>query len=139
LIGKMVANFTPTSDVEWLSASPSLVELQVNRGIASFRYDRDPSDPILQIRTPSALVRVVGTVFTVQVDEDKDTVVSVLRGQVDVLDPATNRTMAEVESGYRYDVAKATFDDVGKLEIQAALPLSIEVDGASEDPLAMPS
>lgn len=139
LIGKMVANFTPSSDIEWLSASPSLVELQVNRGIASFRYDRDPSDPILQIRTPSALVRVVGTVFTVQVNDEEDTLVSVLRGQVDVLDPATNRLMAEVESGYRYDVAKATFDDVGKLEILAALPLSIEVDGGSEDPLALPS
>lgn len=139
LIGKMVANFTPSSDIEWLSASPSLVELQVNRGIASFRYDRDPSDPILQIRTPSALVRVVGTVFTVQVNDEQDTLVSVLRGQVDVLDPTTNRLMAEVESGYRYDVAKATFDDVSKLEILSALPLSIEVDGGSEDPLALPS
>jgi len=138
LIGKIVANFSPNSDIVWTEATPSSVELEVHRGFASFRYDRDPSDPILQVRTPSALVRVVGTVFTVQVNDENDTLVSVLRGQVDVLDLETNRVMAEVESGYRYDVAKSTFDDVGKLEIQAALPLSIEVDG-SEDPLSLPS
>ncbi len=132
LVGKIVANFTPGTDVEWTVASPALMELELHRGIAAFRYDRKPSDPILQVRTPSALVRVVGTVFTVQVDSDDQTTVSVLRGQVEVLDPSTNRLMAEVESGYRLDVASGTFDDVGKIEVQAALPLSNEVD-QSED------
>jgi len=138
VIGRIVANFAPGSDVVWESASPSLVELRVERGMTAFRYDRESTDPVLQVRTPTALVRVVGTVFTVEVDEDHDTLVSVLRGQVDVIDLETNRTMAEVESGYRYDVAKATFDDVGKLEVQAALPLSVEVDG-SADPLVVPA
>jgi TolA-binding protein len=124
LVGKMVANFSPGAEVTWATGSPSLIELEVDEGIAAIRYDRDQKDPILQIRTPNALVRVVGTVFTVQVDDESGTVVSVLRGQVDVLDPSSHRTVAEVESGYRYDVTKGTFDDVGKIEVQAALPVA---------------
>jgi hypothetical protein len=135
LIGKIVANFTPSSEIEWTTASPTLLEIEVERGVAAVRYDRRPSDPVLQIRTPSAVVRVIGTVFTVQVDASRNTVVSVLRGQVEVLHPETNRLLAEVESGYRFDVKKSTFDDVGKLEVEAALPLSNE-DGEDSGTLA---
>lgn len=124
LVGKIVANFTPGSEVSWTVASPTLLELQVDRGMAAVRYDRRPSDPALQIRTPTAVVRVVGTVFTVEVDDRANTIVSVLRGQVEVLHPQTMRPLAEVESGSRYNVAKATFDDPGKTEVAAALPLS---------------
>ena len=69
MVGKIVASFAPGSDVEWTQATPSLLELQVHRGIAAVRYDRRPSDPILYVRTPTAVVRVIGTVFTVEVDE----------------------------------------------------------------------
>ncbi len=124
MVGKIVANFTPNSVVEWSAASPTLLEVELERGILAVRYDRRPSDPILQVRTPTAVVRVVGTVFTVQVEESNNTIVSVLRGQVEVLHPATNRALAEVESGYRFDVAKSTWDDVGRAEVAAALPLS---------------
>ena len=127
-VGKMVANFSPGSRVTWETGKPSLIQVEVERGMAAFRYDRDPTDPILQVRTPTAIIRVVGTVFTVQVDDTDSTIVSVLRGQVDVLDPETNRTVAEVESGLRFDVARGTFDDVGKFEVQASLPLSVEVE-----------
>ncbi|HWB74272.1 MAG TPA: FecR domain-containing protein [Nannocystaceae bacterium] len=140
LVGKIVANFTPRSEIEWSAASPSLLELEVVRGVAAVRYDRRPSDPVLQIRTPSAVVRVIGTVFTVQVDERDNTVVSVLRGQVEVLDPRSNRLLAEVESGYRFDVAKGTFDDPGKFEVEAALPLSNDPgdeDGDGSERLAL--
>jgi len=133
LVGKIVANFTPSSEVEWTAASPSLLELRIERGIAAVRYDRRPSDPVLQIRTPTAVVRVIGTVFTVQVDDSANTIVSVLRGQVEVLHPQTNRLLAEVESGFRYDVAKSTFDDPGKTEVEAALPLSN--DHGKENPV----
>jgi hypothetical protein len=133
LVGKIVANFTPSSEVEWTAASPSLLELRIDRGIAAVRYDRRSSDPVLQIRTPTAVVRVIGTVFTVQVDENSNTIVSVLRGQVEVLHPQTNRLLAEVESGFRYDVARSTFDDPGKTEVEAALPLSN--DHGKEDPV----
>jgi hypothetical protein len=132
LVGKIVANFTPGAEAEWTVASPVLIELRLDRGVAAFRYDRKPSDPILQVRTPNAVVRVIGTVFTVQVDADNDTLVSVLRGQVEVLDPQSNRLVAEVESGYRLDVARGMFDDVGKVEVQAALPLSNDVADASD-------
>jgi hypothetical protein len=127
LVGKIVANFTPGTQIEWTVASPSLIEVKVDRGIAAFRYDRKPSDPILQVRTPSKLVRVVGTVFTVQVDDD-DTWVSVLRGQVEVLQPGTNALEAEVESGHRYDSRRGMWDDVGRVEVAAAMPLSNDPD-----------
>lgn len=133
MVGKIVASFAPGSDVEWTQATPSLLELQVHRGIAAVRYDRRPSDPILYVRTPTAVVRVIGTVFTVEVDEQSDTVVSVLRGQVDVLHPETNSLRAEVESGDRYEVATSSHGNVGLTEVAAALPLSNEVDGESAD------
>lgn len=133
MVGKIVANFTPGSDVEWTQATPSLLELQVHRGIAAVRYDRRPSDPILYVRTPTAVVRVIGTVFTVEVDETNDTIVSVLRGQVDVLHPETNSLRAEVESGDRYEVATSSHGNVGLDEVAAAMPLSNEVDVESAD------
>jgi hypothetical protein len=133
MVGKIVANFTPGSSVEWTQATPSLIELQLHRGTAAVRYDRRPSDPILYVRTPTAVVRVIGTVFIVEVDEQDDTVVSVLRGQVDVLHPETNSLRAEVESGDRYEVATSSHGNVGLAEVAAALPLSNEVDGASAD------
>ena len=129
LLGKMVANVTPGSKVSWVKGTPSLVELQIDQGMIAVRYDREASDPILQVRTPSAVVRVVGTVFTVQVEEGEGSAVSVLRGQVEVLDPATNQTVAEVESGDRYDVAKGNYDTVGRFEVQSALPISKDAAG----------
>lgn len=133
MVGKIVANFTPGSDIEWVQATPSLIELEVHRGIAAVRYDRRPSDPILYVRTPTAVVRVIGTVFTVEVDDHDETIVSVLRGQVDVLHPETNSLRAEVESGDRYEVATSSHGNVGRTEVAAALPLSNEVDGDSAD------
>lgn len=136
VMGKIVANFTPGTEVEWTTASRNLIELTVERGIAAVRYDRRPSDPILQVRTPSAVVRVIGTVFTVEVGADDNTAVSVLRGQVEVLRPSDNGLLAEVESGNVYDVQQKFFFDVGKVEVAAALPLSNEVeDGELADPM----
>lgn len=134
LVGKLVANFTPGSSIGWTAASPSLIEIEVTRGIAAVRYDRRPSDPILQVRTPTAVVRVVGTVFTVEVESEGNTRVSVLRGQVEVLDPASNKQLAEVESGFRFDVGSSSFGDVGQLEVAAALPLSNDVAEAGAEP-----
>jgi hypothetical protein len=134
LVGKIVANFTAGSDVEWTTASPSLLELNLNRGLVAVRYDRRPSDPMLHVRTPTALIRVMGTVFTVQVDQETNTVVSVLDGEVQVHNPENNRLLAEVEAGYRFDVSKSTFADVGRAEVSAALPLSSGVFG---EPSAM--
>jgi hypothetical protein len=69
-------------------------------------------------------VRVRGTVFTVAVDAHGGTTVSVLRGKVEVLDPENGRSLAEVEAGFRYDVAAASYRDVGRREVAAALPVS---------------
>ena len=133
LAGKLVGNFTPGSEVEWTTASPALIELSLTRGLIGIRYDRKRSDPILHVRTPTALVRVVGTVFTVQVDSEQNTVVSVLRGEVEVLDPETKRLSAPVEAGYRFDTSNSSYGDVGKIEVGAALPLSNE-RSAGNDP-----
>jgi hypothetical protein len=77
----------------------------------------------LQVRTPSAIVRVVGTVFTVTVTEERTTV-SVLRGKVEVIDPSNGRPLGEVEAGFRFDVGDSSYRDVGRQDVAAALPLS---------------
>ncbi|MDC0670219.1 FecR domain-containing protein [Nannocystis radixulma] len=124
LVGKILANFGSGSEVHWTRADPGLVELDLRRGMIAVRYERLPADPILKIRTPSAIVRVVGTVFTVEVDDHGDTAVAVLRGEVEVLDPTTQDLLAEVSAGYRFDVARSTYADVGRPEVGLAMPLS---------------
>ncbi len=124
LVGKILANFGSGSEVHWTRADPGVVELDLRRGMIAVRYERLPADPILKIRTPSAIVRVVGTVFTVEVDDHGDTAVAVLRGEVEVLDPTTQDLLAEVSAGYRFDVARSTYADVGRPEVGLAMPLS---------------
>jgi hypothetical protein len=126
LVGKILANIQPRSRGHWDTASPGLIELTLDRGMIAMRYERREADPILHVRTPNALVRVTGTVFTVAVDDTGDTIVSVLRGEVEVLEPGTHRLLAEVEAGYRFDVASSAYGDVGREEVAAALPLSVE-------------
>ena len=126
-VGCLVANFQPHTVSRWNSASPTL-ELGLISGTLAVRYDRRPGDPILQIRTPSALVRVLGTVFTVAVDGEGNTTVAVLRGKVEVLDPENGRSLAEVKAGFRYDVGAASYRDVGRREVAAALPISEQAE-----------
>ncbi len=124
LAGKVLGNFTPGTEFDWTQASPELIRVDLRRGLLAMRYDRRTDDPILEINTPSAVVRVVGTVFTVQVDSEGDTTVSVLRGEVEVLGAEDGSVVAEVQAGYRYESRNATFSDVGRAEVTAALPLS---------------
>jgi ferric-dicitrate binding protein FerR (iron transport regulator) len=135
LVGKILANFGSGSEVHWTRAEPGLVELDLRRGMIAVRYERLPADPILKVRTPSAIVRVVGTVFTVEVDDHGDTAVAVLRGEVEVLDLNTHELLAEVSAGYRFDVARSTYADVGRPEVGLAMPLS-DGDVAGELALA---
>lgn len=128
LVGKMLASLEAGSRLRWETGSSDLVELQLERGMLAIRYDRRPADPILHIKTPTALVRVVGTVFTVEVAPTGQTFVSVLRGHVEVLDPTSHRLIAEVDAGYRFDVANSTYDDVGRREVEMAIPVSNEFD-----------
>ena len=94
----------------------------------AIRYDRREADPILNVKTPTAIVRVVGTVFTVEVEPTGETYVSVLRGHVEVLDRQSHRLIAEVDAGYRFDVANATYGDLGRHEVELAIPVSNEFD-----------
>ena len=135
LVGKILGNIGPSSEVTWRTAAASEVELSLERGMVAFRYDRMPGDPILNIQTPTANVRIRGTVFTVEVDDAGETAVSVLRGRVEVLDVTGARVIADVRAGYRFDVAHHSFADVGRSEVQVALPLS-QVPGAGDDDLA---
>lgn len=122
--GTILTNFEPNSRARWTHASPELVELDLQQGMVAVRYDRADEDPILQITTPTATVRVVGTVFTVAVAADGATVVSVLRGQVEVLAAKSSKVLATLDAGYRFDVRDSTFADVTRLEVAAAMPLS---------------
>jgi hypothetical protein len=133
LVGKILANFGGGAEVHWTRADPRVVELELRRGMIAVRYERLPADPILRVRTPSAIVRVVGTVFTVEVEDNGDTAVAVLRGEVEVLDPRDEGLLAEVSAGYRFDVARSTYADVSRPEVGLAMPLS---DGDGELALA---
>jgi hypothetical protein len=122
-VGRLIANFQPETVARWASASPSLIEIGLLSGTLAVRYDRSLGDPILQVRTPNVLVRVVGTVFTVSVDELGQTTVSVLRGKVEVLDVRGDRSLATVEAGFRFDSSDSSYRELGRREVAAALPL----------------
>ncbi|TPV93148.1 MAG: hypothetical protein B7733_21930 [Myxococcales bacterium FL481] len=131
LAGKLLAIFQPGSLVTWTNASPKRIELGLERGLLAIRYDRKEGDPTLLVHTPTGIVRVVGTVFTVEVDQHDDTIVSVLRGKVEVLDPESRRPVMTVDAGYRFHMSTSTIFDVGHREVDAALALSY--DAAADD------
>lgn len=125
-LGRILANFEPGTDIEWTVASPTTFDLALERGVIAVRYEREPGDPVLNIHTPSALVRVVGTVFTVEVDAEGHTDVAVLRGKVEVRSPEDHAVVAEVQAGYRFDLERGTYADVGRHDVRVAMPLSAE-------------
>ncbi|HLT35019.1 MAG TPA: FecR domain-containing protein [Enhygromyxa sp.] len=127
-VGRLLANFQPDTIARWHSATPNLLEIGLLSGTLAVRYDRSHGDPILQVRTPNVLVRVVGTVFTVAVDSHGETTVSVLRGKVDVLDVRTGRSLAAVEAGFRFDSSDSSYRELGRREVAAALPLREQLD-----------
>ena len=129
LLGRILANFEPGTDIEWTQAGPAALDLTLVRGLIAVRYERQPDDPVLNIHTPSALVRVVGTVFTVEVDAEGSTTVSVLRGNVEVLNPEDEALIGEVHAGYRFNPERSTYTDVGRQEVRVAMPLSDEGPG----------
>jgi hypothetical protein len=124
LPGRLLANLMPGTHADWRTASPELIEFGLVRGTLAVRYERHPEDPILQIRTPSAIVRVVGTVFTVSVDEQGWSSVAVLRGEVEVMHPGDNHLLAEVSAGHRYDLRDGISSPLGRDVVAAALPVS---------------
>lgn len=132
LLGRILANFEPGTEIEWTQASPSALDLTLERGHIAVRYERQPADPVLNIHTPSALVRVVGTVFTVEVDAEGSTNVAVLRGKVEVLNPEDQAFVADVQAGYRFELARATYADVARNDVRVAMPLSDEMPGSRE-------
>ena len=129
LLGRILANFEPGTEIEWTQAGPAALDLTLERGHIAVRYERQPTDPILNIHTPSALVRVVGTVFTVEVDAEGSTNVAVLRGKVEVLNPEDQAFVADVQAGYRFELDRMTYGDVGRHDVRVAMPLSDEVPG----------
>ena len=132
LLGRILANFEPGTEIEWTQASPGAIDLTLERGHIAVRYERQPADPVLNIHTPSALVRVVGTVFTVEVDAEGSTNVAVLRGKVEVLNPEDQAFVADVQAGYRFELARATYADVGRGDVRVAMPLSDEMPNSRE-------
>lgn len=130
-IGKILANFGPEAHFRWEKATPDEVHLRLQHGLLAVRYDRLPQDPILKIYTPTAVVRIVGTIFTVEVDDAGNTSVAVLRGKVEVLDIKHERVISEVQAGYRFNVHQSTYADLGRREVAIALPLSNETSHRS--------
>lgn len=125
-LGRILANFEPGTEIEWTGANGSAFDLILERGEIAVRYEREPGDPVLNIHTPTAVVRVVGTVFTVEVDAEGHTDVAVLRGKVEVCNPEDHALIAPVQAGYRFDLERATFSDVSRHDVRIAMPLSDE-------------
>lgn len=132
-LGRILANFEPGTEIEWTGASGSAFDLILERGVIAVRYEREPDDPVLNIHTPSAVVRVVGTVFTVEVDAEGHTDVAVLRGKVEVVNPEDHALITQVQAGYRFDLERATFSDVGRHDVRVAMPLSDESQPHGDD------
>lgn len=124
MFGRLLGNLLPGTQVSWQHASTEQLELELRRGTLAIRYDRHPDDPILWVHTPSASVRVVGTVFTVSVDARGDAAVAVLRGEVEVLDRVDQRVLAAVVAGDRFDLRAGQAAPLGRSEVAAALPVS---------------
>ncbi len=126
LLGRLLANLVPGTHTEWRVASTDLIELGLVSGTLAVRYERHPEDPILEIRMPRAIVRVVGTVFTVSVDAQGWSTIAVLRGEVEVMHPGDRRVLAEVGAGELYDLRTGSSGPLGRPEVAAALPVSDE-------------
>ncbi len=130
LLGRVLANLTPGSRVQWHSASATQLELRLLAGRIAVRYERQPDDPILLVRTPGGLVQVLDSVATISVDADERSTIAVLRGSVEVLDERGD-LLALLDAGRRFDVAEGSQQWLGRVEVAAALPL------ADEEPIAL--
>lgn len=132
LSGKMLVSMTDEARVRWSHASADSIQLEVDHGTIAVRYDRQVGEPTLLVRTPKTLVRVTGTVFTVQAHEGGEASVAVLRGKVEVRDSMhPNARVAKVANGFRYDSKTGDLAPLGAHEVKAALPLSDFKDGRS--------
>ncbi len=131
-LGRILANFEPATEIEWTQAGPAAFDLTLERGMIAVRYERQQGDPVLNIHTPSALVRVVGTVFTVEVDAQGDTNVAVLRGEDEALSPEHQALVGEAQAASPFDLARRAYTDVARREVLVAMPLSDEGPAARE-------
>ncbi|MBW2275989.1 MAG: FecR domain-containing protein [Deltaproteobacteria bacterium] len=78
-------------------ATETLIEMVLDKGRLAVEYD-GTSGRALDVRTPDSLVRVRGTVFTVEVVPDEGTRVSVLEGKVEVV-PRGSGSVVELDEG----------------------------------------
>lgn len=75
-----------------------LISLKLERGKLAIEYDGSLGRR-MEIHTPESVVRVKGTIFTVEVFGDGATQVSVTRGEVEVVPNDAKRTPIEVVAG----------------------------------------
>jgi len=125
------ARVAVVGDTAWhVSASTeTLLEMVLDRGRLAVEYD-GTSGRALDIRTPDSLVRVRGTVFTVEVEPDEGTRVSVIEGKVEVV-PLGSGPVVELDEGELVTVPGGEF---GPIE-DSQRALAAEVD-ALDDYLA---
>lgn len=110
-------------------ATETLIEMVLDKGRLAVEYD-GTSGRALDVRTPDSLVRVRGTVFTVEVQPEEGTRVSVLEGKVEVV-PRDSGSVVELDEGELVTVPGGEF---GPIE-DAQRALAAEVD-ALDDYLA---
>lgn len=80
------------------AATETLLEMELDMGRMAVEFD-GTRGRMMDIRTPDSLVRVRGTVFTVEVIPTGGTHVSVLEGRVDVVSLGSDGQMIELGEG----------------------------------------
>ncbi len=86
------------TDFGMLPAQPSQVRIRLTRGAILFDVQSRTAGEAFEVVTPTATVRVIGTVFAVEVDDDGRTSVDVFEGRVEVRDRRGARRLGAHES-----------------------------------------
>jgi len=92
-------------DAEWRveNASDTAIEVMLERGRIAVEFD-GTRGRALDIRTPDSIVRVRGTLFTVEVSRQGGTRVSVLEGRVEVAPLRGGSPLVEIGAGEQVSV-----------------------------------
>jgi TolA-binding protein len=104
-------------------ATETLLEMVVDRGRLAVEFDGS-SGRMLDVRTPDSVVRVRGTLFTVEVVPDQGTRVSVLEGKVEIVPQVGGGPVVELGEGELVNVPGGEFGPIE--DVQRALAAEVD-------------
>jgi len=117
-------------DTRWRasSATENFLEMELDMGRLAVEFDGG-TGKMLDVRTPDSIVRVRGTVFTVEVIPMGGTQVSVLEGHVDVVSLGGASQVVEVGEGRMVSVPGERLQDLGDEQRALAMQVLAAEDG----------